>query len=101
MSKLIATRHDLLQDAVLDFFICGGRKLSTLDSEAHHEHIPVAEHRHGTKRSRQTAAGATRVSMERHGWKQTGKPNSLWVFEHRWPHLRDHAAGRNHRLTSN
>jgi len=55
---------------------------------------------HGTKRSRQAVGAATGVSMKHHGWKQTGERSSLWAFERRWPHLRDHAEGRNHRLPS-
>lgn len=97
MSKLTTTRHDLRQDVVLDLFICGGRRRSMPDSET----IPVAELPYGTKRSRQAVDGATRLSMERHGWKQSGTKSSLWAFEHRWPHLRDHAEGRNHRLPTN
>ncbi len=101
-------------DAWLDFSICEGRKHPTQDSEAHPEGIPMAEveqepaaqapikdffspeAQHGTKRSRQAVDVATQLSMERHGWKQTGEPSSLWAFEHRRPHLRDHAEGRNH-----
>jgi hypothetical protein len=97
MLKLLTTHHDVRQDAILDFFICGGRQRPMLDSET----IPVAEHPHGTKRSRQAVGVAARLSMEHHGWKQTGTTSSLWAFEHRWPHLRDHAEGRNHRLPSN
>ena len=55
---------------------------------------------HGTKRSRQAVGVATCLSMKHHGWKQTGERSSLWAFERRWPHLRDHAEGRNHRLPS-
>jgi hypothetical protein len=119
MPKLTTTRHgfpqdrqhkslaDLLNnlkqpfDALRDFFICGGRQLSMQEIETRHEQIPVAEHPYATKRSRQAADDAARLSMEHHGWKQTGKKNSLWAFEHRWPHRRDHAEGRNHRLLSN
>ena len=101
MSKLPTTDHDLIQDALLDFFICGGRPHPMQDSEPHHEEIPLADFPHDTKQSRQAENVATRLSMEHHGWKQTGKTSSLWAFEHRWPHLRDHAEGRNHRLPSN
>jgi hypothetical protein len=118
MSKLTKSRHDSLHgrqgrtvadilndsvqpfDAVLDFFICGGRQRPMQDSETRHERIPLAEHPHGTKRSRQVVDGAARLSMEHHGWKQTGTKSSLWVFEHRWAHWRDRAEGRNHRLPS-
>jgi hypothetical protein len=136
MLKVTTTRHDFLRerqgtmvadvlndseqscDAVLDFFICGGRQGPVQDPETHHEQIPLAgevqefeaqpsiddffssEHPHGTKRSRQAVGLAARLSMEHHGWKQTGTTSSLWAFEHRWPHLRDHAEGRNHRLPS-
>jgi hypothetical protein len=55
---------------------------------------------HGTKQSRQAVDVATQLSMERHGWKQTGEPSPFRAFEHRWPHRRDHAEGRNHRLPS-
>ncbi len=106
-------------DDVLDFFICEGRQHPMRDSETHHEPIPVAgavseneaqppiddlfslEHPHGTKRSRQAVGVVAHLKMEHHGWKQTGKKASAWAFEHRWPHLRDHAEGRNHRLPSN
>ena len=97
MPKLTTTHHDVRQDAVLDFFICGGQQRPKPDSET----IPVAVLPYGTKRSRQAVDGATRLSMEHHGWKQTGTKSPLWAFEHRWPHLRDHAEGRNHRLPSN
>ena len=100
MSKLTTTRHDFCQDAVLDFFICGGRHRPMQDSEPQQERIPLAEHPHDTKRLRQAMDVATRLSMKHHGWKQTGEKNSLWTFEHRWPHLRDRAEGRNHRLPS-
>jgi hypothetical protein len=103
-------------DDALDFFISEDRKRPAQASA--HEPIPVAgvdsesetqppiddlfslEHPHGTKLSRQAMGVVARVSMERHGWKQTGTRSSLWVFEHRSPHLRDHAEGRNHRLPS-
>jgi hypothetical protein len=119
MFKLNTSRHDFLQDrqgrtfadvlndseqpfdAVLDFFFCGGRQRPMQDSETHDERIPLAEHPYGTKRSRQAVDVAARVSMEHHGFKQTGTKSFLWAFEHRWPHLRDHAEGRNHRLPSN
>lgn len=100
MSKLTTTRHAFLQDSVLDFFICGGRQRPMQDSENHQERIPLAEHPHGTKRSRQAVGVATHLSMEHHGWKQTGTKSSLWAFEHRLAHRRDHAEGRNHRLPS-
>ena len=101
-------------DAVLDFSICEGRQLPRQDSETHPEPIPLAgveqesavqppiedffpsKPPHGTKGSRQAVDVATQLSMERHGWKQTGEPSSLWAFEHRRPHLRDRAEGRNH-----
>jgi len=103
-------------DALFDFSICEGRKRPMPAFETHQERIPLAEvvrdseaqppiedffsleATHGTKRSRQAVAVATRLSMERHGWKQTGERSSLWVFEHRSPHRRDHTEGRNHRL---
>ena len=113
------TVNDLLNDSeqsfdgTLDFSICGGRQLPVEDAEIHPERTclagqeePVAqpptkdffasEAPHGTKQSRQAVDVATQLSMERHGWKQTGEPNPLRVFEHRWPHMRDRAEGRNH-----
>ena len=117
MPKLTTTRHDCLQDhqrkrfadvlnnsqqpfdAVLDFFTCGGQH-SMQDSETQHRGIPLVEHPHGTKRLRQAVGVATHLSMEHHGWKQTGEKSSLWAFEHRWAHRRDRAEGRNHRLPS-
>ena len=118
MLRLTTTRHEFRQDrqrmtladvlnnwkqpfdALRDFFLCGGRKLRMQESATHHEQIPVAEHPHSTKRSRQAMDGSARVSMEHHGWKQTGTKSPLWAFEHRWAHRRDPAEGRNHRLPS-
>jgi hypothetical protein len=101
MSKLTAIRHAFRQNSVLDFFICGGRQRSMQDSETHDKQIPLAENPHGTKRSRQAVGVATHLSMEHHGFKQTGSKSCLWAFEHRWARRRDRAAGRNHRLPSN
>jgi len=101
-------------DAVLDLFTFGSRPRPMQGSETHHERIPMAgtvgeseaqppidaffpsKAPHGTKQSRQAVDVATQLSMERHGWKQTGEPSSLWAFEHRRPHMRDRAEGRNH-----
>ena len=106
-------------DAELDLFISEDRKCPTQDSETPHEPIPLAgavseseaqlpvddlfsmDHPHETKLSRQAVGVAARLGMEHHGGKQTGTQSSPWAFEHRWPHLRDHAEGRNHRLPSN
>ena len=102
-------------DTVQGFSICGGRQLAIQVSETHHELIPLAEdevqppiddlfyaeHPHGTKQSRQAVDLLAHLSLGHHGWKHTGKKSSLWAFEHRWPHRRDHAEGRNHRLPSN
>ena len=106
-------------DTVLDFSICEGREQRMQESEIHHDRAPLAEvvrepesespiddslssnHPQSTKRLRQALGVVARLSMEHHGWKETGKRSSLWVFEHRWPHLRDRAEGRNHRLQSN
>ena len=111
--------NDSEQDAVIDHFICGDGQRPMQDSETHHEQIPLAgeeqefeaqpsiddffssEHPQGTKQLRQAVGVAVHVSIEHHGWKQTGTKSPLWAFEHRWPHLRDHAEGRNHRLKSN
>jgi hypothetical protein len=105
--------------AVIDFFICGGRQRRMRESEVHHDRAPLAgvvqepesqspidhslssNHPHSAKRLRRAAGVAYHMSLEHHGWKKTGKRSSLWVFEHRWPHLRDRAEGRNHRLPSN
>jgi len=98
-------------DAVLDLSICGGQQRSVQDSETHQAQIPLAgesearlpiddffssEPPHGTKRSRQAVDVATQLSMQRHGWKQTGEKSPYRTFEHRWPHMRDRAEGRNH-----
>jgi len=101
-------------DAMLAFSICEGRRRPMQDSETHHERIPMAEvvreseaqppiddfftskPPHGTKQLRQAGDVATQLSMERHGWKQTGKRSPFRAFEHRWSHRRDHAEGRNH-----
>jgi hypothetical protein len=106
-------------DTVLDFSICEGRERRMQESEIRHDRAPLAEvvrepesqspiddalssnHPQSTKRLRQAMGVVARLGMEHHGWKETGKTSSLWVFEHRWPHLRDHAEGRNHRLQSN
>ena len=113
------TVNDLLNDSeqsldcTLDFSICGGRQLPVEDAEIHPERTSLAgqeervaqpptkdffasEAPHCTKQSRQAVDVATQLSMERHGWKQTGEPSPLRVFEHRWPHMRDRAEGRNH-----
>ncbi len=118
MTTLTAIRHDFVPnrqrrtfadvlnhseqpfDPILDFFIYGGRQRPMQDSETHQERIPLAEHPHATKRSRQAVDGAARLSMEHHGWKQTGTKSPLWAFEHRWAHRRDPTKGRNHRLPS-
>ena len=65
-----------------------------------HHDLPFSNLLQNNKRLRQAAGVAVHMSLEHHGWKKTGKKNSLWAFEHRWPHLRDHAEGRNHRLES-
>ena len=70
------------------------------DSEPQHEQLPLAEHPHSTKLSRQAVGVATHLGMKHHGFKQTGEKSPFWVFEHRSRHLRDHAEGRNHRLPS-
>jgi hypothetical protein len=106
-------------DAVLDFFICGDGERPMPDSETHYEPIPSAgvvqeleaqppvddlfssKHPQSTKQSRQAMGVVTDLSMERHGWKQTGKKSYLWAFERRCAHLRDRSEGRNHRLPSN
>ncbi len=114
------TVNDLLNDSersldgTRNFSICGGRQLPVEDSEIHPERTSLAgeelesvaqpptkdffasEAPHGTKQSRQAVGVATQLSLERHGWKQTGEPSPLRVFEHRWPHMRDRAEGRNH-----
>ena len=114
MIKMPTTRHDALQDnqgkALADFFICGGRRRPVQDSGAHHlreseaqsaiDDLFPSQHPHSTKRSRQAMSVAVHMSMDHHGWKKTGETSSLWKFEHRWPHLRDRAEGRNHRLPS-
>ena len=107
------------QPSVIDFSICEGRQRGVQESEIHHDRAPLAEvvqepesqspiddffssnHPQVTKRLRQALGVATRSSMEHHGWKETGKRSSLWVFERRCPHLRDRAEGRNHRPPSN
>lgn len=112
MRKSTATRHNRLQnrnaglgadtsrdsrqsfEALVDLFLCGGGQRPASGSAM----IPVALQEQGTKRSRQAAEVATRLSMKGHGWKQTGQSSPFWVFEHRGRHLRDRAAGRNHRL---
>jgi hypothetical protein len=106
-------------DAVIDLSICEGRQRRVQESEIYHDRTPLAEvvqepesrspvddslssyHPQSTKRLRQALGVVARMSMEHHGWKETGKGSSLWVFERRCPHLRDRAEGRNHRLPSN
>ena len=100
-------------DAVLDIFICGDGERPIPDSATDHEPIPLAgaaqelevqpppddlfssEHPQSTKRSRQAMGVANGLSMEGHGWKQTGTKSYLWAFERRCAHLRDRAEGRN------
>ena len=103
-------------DTVFDFSICEGRQRRVQESEIHHDRAeavrepesqaPIddsfsSNHPQSTKRLRQAMGVVAQMSLEHHGWKKTGKRSSLWVFEHRWPHLRDRAEGRNHRLESN
>lgn len=103
-------------DAVIDFSICEGRQRSMQESEIQRDRAEVARepesqspidealssgHPQSTKGLRQAMGVVARLSMQHHGWKETGKTNSLWVFEHRWPHRRDRAEGRNHRLQGN
>ena len=105
-------------ETVLDFSICGGQHHAIHDSVAPPERTPPAaavqaseadpaideffslKPPHGSKRSRQAVKVATHLSMEHHGSKQASTNGSPWVFEHRWPHRRDRAEGRNHRLPS-
>ena len=68
MPKLTTPRHDLPHDdseqpfdAVLDFFVCGGREHPMQDSDTHQERIPLDEHPHGTKRSRQAVAAKSSI----------------------------------------
>jgi hypothetical protein len=114
----ILTDSEQPLDTVLDFSICEGREQRMQESEIHHDRPPLAEvvreaesqssvdaplasnHPQSTKRLRQAMGVVARLGMEHHGWKETGKSSSLWVFEHRWPHLRDRAEGRNHLLRS-
>jgi hypothetical protein len=106
-------------DTVIDLSICEGRQRRVQESEIHQDRTSLADvvrepgsqasisnffssnHPQGTVRLRQDLGVATRMSMKHHGWKKTGKRSSLWVFEHRWHHLRDRAGGRNHLLPSN
>jgi len=79
MPKLTVTGHDFLPkrqrrtfaevvndseqpfDAALDYFVCGGRQRPVQDSETHQEQIPLDEHPHGTKRSRQAVAAKSSI----------------------------------------
>jgi len=101
-------------DAVLDFSVCEGRQCPKQGSETQQSQILLAgveqdsevqppiedffpsKPPHGTKQSRQAVDVATQLSMQRHGWKQTGEKSPYRAFEHRWPHMRDRAEGRNH-----
>jgi hypothetical protein len=105
-------------DTVLDFSICGRQHHAIHDSDALPERIPSAgvvqaleadpaidgffalKTPHGSKQSRQAVKVAAHLGMEHHGSKETSTKDSPWVFEHRWPHRRDRAEGRNHRLPS-
>jgi hypothetical protein len=128
MTNLITTRNDSLQnrqgtkvadvlnnskqssDAVLDLFICGGRQrthhertplaeaVSEREAQPHVEDLFSSEHPHSTKLSRQATGVVARLGMKHRGWKQADTKGSFWAFEHRWPHLRDRAEGRNHGL---
>jgi hypothetical protein len=101
-------------DTVHGFSICGGRQHLIQDSVTHEriplvegeaqptiDHLFSSEHPQGTKQSRQAVDVSAHLSLQRQGWKHTGKKSSLGAFEHRWPHRRDHAECRNHRLPSN
>ena len=48
-------------DAALDYFVCGGRQRPVQDSETHQEQIPLDEHPHGAKRSRQRVAAKSNM----------------------------------------
>jgi hypothetical protein len=66
MPKLPTTHRNCRQgdseqpfDDILDFFVCGGRERPVQDSEADNEQIPLDEHPHDAKRSRQAAKSNT------------------------------------------
>lgn len=119
MSAGLLTDSEQPLDAVMDFSICEGRQPGMQESAIHQDRPPLAEaarepeslspiddplasnHPQSTKQLRQALGVAAHVSLEYHGWKKTGKTSSFWTFEHRWPHQRDRAEGRNHRLQSN
>jgi hypothetical protein len=79
MPKLTVTRHDFLPnhrrrrfaemvndseqpfDAALDYFVCGGQERPMQDSEAPQEQVPLDEHPHGAKRSRQRVAAKSNM----------------------------------------
>lgn len=106
-------------DTAPDVSICSDQPRTQQDADAHPEPIPVAgaaqesdtqspldeffvaKHPQDAKRSRQAEEVGTHLSMEHHGWKQSGAKSAAWSFEHRWPHLRDRAEGRNHRPQGN
>lgn len=118
MSAAVQTDLGQSSETVIDFFICRGRQCPVPEVEPNNDRAPLdgavqepelqpltteslaTEHPQSAKRLRQAADAALHMRMEHHGWKKTGKKGSLWAFEHRWPHLRDHAEGRNHRLPS-
>jgi hypothetical protein len=105
-------------ETVLDFSICGGGRHAIHDADALPERAASAavvqaseadpaideffslKPPHGSKRSRKAVKVATHLSIEHHGSKETSTNGSPWVFEHRWPHRRDRAEGRNHRIPS-
>ena len=84
-------------DEVLAFFSDGDRQRRMEESETHHDRAPLAGvvreletqpgihqflagvHAGQTKRFRQAIGVATRMIMERRGWKKTGKKGSLGV----------------------
>ena len=105
-------------DPVIDLFICGNHQSRFEEAEAGHELAPLAgvlepksqptienvlssDHPQDSKpllRAMNLVAG---LDVEHHGGRKTGRRGSPRMFEHRWPHRRDRAEGRNHRLPSN
>jgi hypothetical protein len=73
----------------------GGGLLLDSETQPPMDDFLPAKPPHDTKESRQAADVATQLSLQHHGWKQTGEPSPLWVFEHRRPQRRDRAEGRN------
>jgi hypothetical protein len=54
------------------------------------------DHAHDAKQSGRALRVIARLRSQGHRTKPNSEDTSPWMLEHRWPHMRDRAAGRNH-----